>query len=148
MIALAALLGSPQATIPVEAGHVNAVLLRRGGRRCALAVNATRDVRTLLVDSLDVPGLDAELLSGIAPREGEAPALVLSPEGLVGRWLRDEGHLGAGTLGLEGGAAPRTAPPPPPSWWWMIPSPPGRWRRASWKRRATACCSASMGWTR
>jgi two-component system chemotaxis sensor kinase CheA len=105
VIALAALLGSPQATIPVEAGHVNAVLLRRGGRRCALAVNAARDVRTLLVDSLDVPGLDAELLSGIAPREGETPALVLSPEGLVGRWLRDEGHLGAGTLGLEGSGA-------------------------------------------
>ena len=106
VIALAALLGSPQAAIPVEAGHVNAVLLRRGGRRCALAVNAARDVRTLLVDSLDAPGLDTELLSGIAPREGETPALVLSPEGLVGRWLRDEGHLGAGTLGLEGGAAP------------------------------------------
>jgi two-component system chemotaxis sensor kinase CheA len=105
VIALAALLGSSQAAIPVEAGHVNAVLLRRGNRRCALAINAARDVRTLLVDSLDVPGLDTELLSGIAPREGEAPALVLSPEGLVGRWLRDEGHLGAGTLGLEGAAA-------------------------------------------
>jgi two-component system chemotaxis sensor kinase CheA len=100
VIALSALLGSAQAAIPVEAGHVNAVLLRRGARRCALAIDVARDVRTLLVDSLDVPGLDAELLSGIAPREGEAPALVLSPEGLVGRWLRDEGHLAAGTLGL------------------------------------------------
>lgn len=106
VIALAALLGSAQTSIPVEAGHVNAVLLRRGARRCALAIDAARDVRTLLVDSLDAPGLDTELLSGIAPREGEAPALVLSPEGLVGRWLRDEGHLGAGTLGLEGAAAP------------------------------------------
>jgi two-component system chemotaxis sensor kinase CheA len=101
VIALAALLGSTQAAIPVEAGHVNAVLLRRGARRCALAVNAARDVRTLLVDSLDAPGLDTDLLSGIAPREGEMPALVLSPEGLVGRWLRDEGHLASGTLGLE-----------------------------------------------
>ncbi|MBO1074196.1 hybrid sensor histidine kinase/response regulator [Roseomonas marmotae] len=100
VIALSALLGSSQATIPVEAGHVNAVLLRRGERHCALAVDAMRDVRTLLVDSLDAPGLDTELLSGIAPREGEAPALVLSPEGLVGRWLRDEGHLASGTLGL------------------------------------------------
>ncbi|MBC9180335.1 hybrid sensor histidine kinase/response regulator, partial [Pseudoroseomonas ludipueritiae] len=109
VIALAALLGSSQAAIPVEAGHVNAVLLRRGTRRCALAVNAARDVRTLLVDSLDAPGVDTELLSGIAPREGETPALVLSPEGLVGRWLRDEGHLAAGMLGLEGSGAEERA---------------------------------------
>jgi two-component system chemotaxis sensor kinase CheA len=103
VISLATLLGSADAAIPVEGGHVNAVLLRRGGRHCALAVQAAQDVRTLLVDSLDVAGLgllDLELLSGIAARDGEAPALVLSPEGLVGRWLRDEGHLAAGTLGL------------------------------------------------
>jgi two-component system chemotaxis sensor kinase CheA len=109
VIALAALLGSPQATIPTESGHVNAVLLRRGARRCALAVDAAQDVRTLLVDSLDAPGVDHELLSGIAPREGATPALVLSPEGLVGRWLRDEGHLAAGTLGLAPVAEDRAA---------------------------------------
>jgi two-component system chemotaxis sensor kinase CheA len=109
VIALSALLGSAQAAIPIEAGHVNAVLLRRGARRCALAIDAARDVRTLLVDGLDVPGLDTELLSGIAPREGETPALVLSPEGLVGRWLRDEGHLAAGTLGLAPAAEEKAA---------------------------------------
>jgi two-component system chemotaxis sensor kinase CheA len=111
VIALPALLGSSSATIPVEAGHVNAMLLRRGNRRCAVAVDAARDVRTLLVDSLDAPGLDAELVSGVAPREGDTALLVLSPEGLVGRWLRDEGHLGAGALGLAPVAeqqAPRT----------------------------------------
>lgn len=100
VIALPALLGSPAATIPVEGGHVNAVLLRRGARRCAVAVETAQDVQTVLVDSLDAPGLDAELVSGVAPREADTAILVLSPEGLVGRWLRDEGHLGAGALGL------------------------------------------------
>jgi two-component system chemotaxis sensor kinase CheA len=100
VIALPALLGASSATIPVEGGHVNAMLLRRGQRRCAVAVEAARDVQTLLVDSLEAPGLDAELVSGVAPREGDLAVLVLSPEGLVGRWLRDEGHVGAGALGL------------------------------------------------
>jgi two-component system chemotaxis sensor kinase CheA len=100
VIALPALLGASSATIPVEGGHVNAMLLRRGLRRCAVAVEAARDVQTLLVDSLEAPGLDAELVSGVAPREGDLAVLVLSPEGLVGRWLRDEGHVGAGALGL------------------------------------------------
>ncbi|MBO1079366.1 response regulator [Roseomonas sp. 573] len=112
LVSLATLLGSPDPAIPVEAGHVHAVLLKRGARHCALAVQAAQDVRTLLVDSLDAAalgalGLDVELLGGIAARQGEAPVLVLSPEGLVGRWLRDEGHLGAGRLGL---AAPLAEP--------------------------------------
>jgi two-component system chemotaxis sensor kinase CheA len=109
LISLAALLGSADATIPVEAGHVTALLLRRGGRRCAVAVHAARDVRTMMVESIDAPGVDTELVSGVAPRGGDTPILVLSAEGLVARWLRDEGHLAAGTLGLAAPVEARVA---------------------------------------
>lgn len=100
VIALTALLGRDSAPLPAENGHVHAVLLRAGERRCALAVEALHDVRTLRVEALDAPGAEPDLLGGAALIEGSAPALVLSPEGLVGRWLRDEGRLAATGLGL------------------------------------------------
>ncbi|EFH11484.1 hybrid sensor histidine kinase/response regulator, partial [Teichococcus cervicalis] len=100
VIALPALLGHPTAPIPVEAGHVKAVLLRSGERRCALAVEAMQDVRTLMVERLEAPGVDPALVVGVALQEGEVPALVLSPEGLVARWLREEGRLAGAGLGL------------------------------------------------
>jgi len=101
MIALPTLLGQPAGPLPVEAGHVTAVLLRSGERRCALAVEALHDVRTVMVEAVEAPGLEAGLVVGAVPMgAGSAPALVLSPEGLVGRWLRDEGRLAAAGLGL------------------------------------------------
>ena len=101
MMALPTLLGQPAGPIPVEAGHVTAVLLRSGERRCALAVEVLHDVRSLTVEALDAPGLEAGLVVGAVPMgTGAPPALVLSPEGLVGRWLRDEGRLAAAGLGL------------------------------------------------
>jgi len=100
VVALSTLLRSHAAELPVESGHVHAVLLRRGARHCAVAVEALREVRTLLVGDADTPGLDAELVSGAALLEDDMPVLVLSPEGLVGRWMRDESRLAAGGLGL------------------------------------------------
>ncbi|HWX46467.1 MAG TPA: response regulator [Roseomonas sp.] len=101
MIALPTLLGQPAGPLPVEAGHVIAVLLRSGERRCALTVEALHDVRTVMVEAVEAPGLEAGLVVGAVPMgAGSAPALVLSPEGLVGRWLRDEGRLAAAGLGL------------------------------------------------
>ncbi|MXP64347.1 hybrid sensor histidine kinase/response regulator [Roseomonas sp. M0104] len=100
MIALPNLLGQAASPIPVEDAHVTAVLLRSGERRCALAVDALYDVRTLMVDAVDAPGLEGDLVVGAVPLGTAAPALVLSPEGLVGRWLRDEGRLAAAGLGL------------------------------------------------
>ncbi|MDJ0388035.1 response regulator [Roseomonas sp. E05] len=109
MIALPSLLGQAASPIPVEDGHVTAVLLRSGERRCALAVEALHDVRTLMVDAVDTPGLEGDLVVGAVPLGAAAPALVLSPEGLVGRWLRDEGRLAAAGLGLVAAQEAREA---------------------------------------
>lgn len=109
VIALPTLLGRPAAAIPVEAGHVSLVLLRSGDRRCALAVDALNDVRTLTVEALDAPASEAELVAGVAMQEGERLTLVLSPEGLVSRWLRDEGRLASAGLGLVAAPQPRAA---------------------------------------
>ncbi|MFC7612214.1 response regulator [Teichococcus aestuarii] len=99
VIALPTLLGRPASAIPVEAGHVSLVLLRSGERRCALAVDMLSDVRTLTVEALDAPASEVDLVAGVAMQEGERLALVLSPEGLVSRWLRDEGRLASAGLG-------------------------------------------------
>ncbi|MCQ4162739.1 response regulator [Roseomonas sp. GC11] len=110
VVALSALLGEPAAPIPVEAGHVKAVLLRGGERRCAVAVEAFHDVRVLTVEAVDAPGVDAALVAGLALREGEAPVLVLSPEGLVGRWLREAGQFAAPGIGISIGIGPAAVP--------------------------------------
>jgi two-component system chemotaxis sensor kinase CheA len=99
VVALAALTGSPNAPLPTEAGHVKAVLVRHGSRTCALAVNAFHDVRTMLVSDIQAIGL-GELVSGTILLENELPALVLSPDKLVEHWVRNEGKLAAGGLGL------------------------------------------------
>jgi two-component system chemotaxis sensor kinase CheA len=99
VVALAALTGSPNAPLPTEAGHVKAVLVRHGSRSCALAVNAFHDVRTMLVSDVQAIGLN-ELVSGTALLENEVPALVLSPDKLIEHWVRNEGRLAAGGLGL------------------------------------------------
>ncbi|WP_419899389.1 hybrid sensor histidine kinase/response regulator [Roseomonas sp. USHLN139] len=108
VMALPVLLGEPATPIPVEAGHVKAVLLRSGDRRCAVAVDALHDLRELAVEALSLPGVDAGLVTGVTQPEGALPALVLSPEGLVARWLRDAGQLAGAGLGLA--AAPQTRP--------------------------------------
>jgi two-component system chemotaxis sensor kinase CheA len=78
---------------------VKAVLVRHGSRTCALAVNAFHDVRTMLVSDVQAIGL-SELVSGTVLLENEMPALVLSPDKLVEHWIRNEGSLAAGGLGL------------------------------------------------
>jgi two-component system chemotaxis sensor kinase CheA len=99
IVALAALTGSPNAPLPTEAGHVKAVLVRHGSRTCALGVNAFHDVRTMLVSDVQAIGL-SELVSGTVLLENEMPALVLSPDRLIEHWIRNEGRLAAGGLGL------------------------------------------------
>jgi two-component system chemotaxis sensor kinase CheA len=99
VVALAALTGSPNAPLPTEAGHVKAVLVRHGSRSCALAVNTFHDVRTMLVSDVQAIGL-GELVSGTVLLENEMPALVLSPDKLIDHWVRNEGRLAAGGLGL------------------------------------------------
>ncbi|MFL5129574.1 MAG: response regulator [Microvirga sp.] len=99
VVALATLTGSPNAPLPTEAGHVKAVLVRHGSRTCALAVNAFHDVRTMLVSDVQAIGLN-ELVAGTVLLENELPALVLSPDKLVEQWVKNEGKLAAGGLGL------------------------------------------------
>ncbi|MET0529512.1 MAG: response regulator [Microvirga sp.] len=109
VIALAALTGSANAPIPIEAGNVKAVLIRHGSRTCALAVNAFHDVRTMLVSDVQAIGL-SEMVSGTVLLENEMPALVLSPERLIDHWVRNESRLAATGLGLaaEAEQQPRT----------------------------------------
>jgi two-component system chemotaxis sensor kinase CheA len=78
---------------------VKAVLVRHGSRTCALAVNAFHDVRTMLVSDVQAIGLN-ELVSGTVLLENELPALVLSPDKLIEHWVKNEGKLAAGGLGL------------------------------------------------
>jgi len=79
--------GSQAGEIPD--GPLPAILLARGGARLALTVTALRDARNLVVSELDAPGLDTALISGAALLEGEAVALVLRPDGLLDRGLRE-----------------------------------------------------------
>ncbi|MBL6455717.1 response regulator [Belnapia sp. T6] len=109
VLALSTLLGFHASALPVVAGHVQLVLLRRGNRHCALAVEACRDVRTLPVGDLDTPGMDAALVAGGTLLDDDTPVLVLNPDGLLDRWLRDESRLAASGVGL---AVPATAAPP------------------------------------
>jgi two-component system chemotaxis sensor kinase CheA len=100
VVALQALVGSVNAEIPIEADIVKVALLRRGARRCAVAVAAFHDVRTLTVGEAAAIGLDPDLVSGIVLLDESVPAPVLDPEALVERWMRDEARLAATGLGL------------------------------------------------
>ena len=80
--ALADLLDLPAAA---PAQTLTAVLLRAGGARLALAVERLHDVRTLLVLPVPPVGADPDLVAGTAILPGDAPVLVLDPEGLAAR---------------------------------------------------------------
>lgn len=108
VVALQSLVGSVNAEIPVEAGVIKVALLRRGLRRCAVAVSAFHDVQTLTVAEAAAVGLDPDLVSGIILLDESVPAPVLDPEALVERWMRDESRLAATGLGLV--ATPELAP--------------------------------------
>ncbi|WP_338661400.1 response regulator [Pararoseomonas sp. SCSIO 73927] len=92
LASLAALIGRAEEPSP---GPVPAVLLARGGARLALTVSALRDARSLVVTEVDAPGVDTALVSGAALLEDEAVALVLSPDGLLDRGLREAARPGA-----------------------------------------------------
>lgn|GEM_PF-1912259 len=103
IMGMASLLGAAQAAVPVDGETVKAVLLRRGDRRCALAVDAFHDVRQTMVGEANAIGIDREVVSG-AIMDGALPSLVLDPDALVRRWMRMDATSGANGLGL----APRS----------------------------------------
>ena len=81
IVALSEILGGTAAS----GTHLIAILVRAGGRRFALAVEALHDVRTLLVLPAPPVGADPGLVAGTVILPGDVPALVLDPEGLAMR---------------------------------------------------------------
>ncbi len=100
VLPLATLVGLEASALPEEGGYLSLVLLRRAARICAVAVEVLRDVVTVPVTDLDTPGIDADIVTGGALLDDDTPVLVLSSEGLVGRWLRDRGRLAPAGIGL------------------------------------------------
>ncbi|WP_181703957.1 hybrid sensor histidine kinase/response regulator [Chthonobacter albigriseus] len=100
IVTLSELLGGSSVSLPVEAGHAKVAVLRRGARRCAVAVEAFHEARPMLVEAIDGFGADRRLVTGAVLLEGETPAPVLDPEGLVDRWIERDSERSGGTLGL------------------------------------------------
>jgi two-component system chemotaxis sensor kinase CheA len=101
---LNALLSRTGSPIPVTGGFVQALLMARGDRYVAAAVDAVQDVREGLIQRLDATPLDPALVLGALFLSDETPAAVLNPDALVERWLRDERALAAAGIGLAAAA--------------------------------------------
>lgn len=80
---LGELLGSASKADAEPSAHV--ILLRSGGRRCLLRVDALQDVRTLLVLPAPAIGANPGLIVGTVVLGSETPVLVLDPDGLIAR---------------------------------------------------------------
>lgn len=101
----------PGAPVAFDHDPIRLVVLRRGLRRCAVAVSALREVRAFVVRQPDVFAGASELVMGTVLLDRTRPALVLHPEALIERWMRDQGRLAASGIGLvSDAAAPRSAP--------------------------------------
>lgn len=99
VVSLAALLELPSEGLPVENGWLRLLLLRRGERRCAVAVESLDDVRNLLVSGEELDS-GRGVIAGTMLLEDNRPALLLEPEVLIERWLRGDARLAASALGL------------------------------------------------
>ncbi len=138
---LAGLLGAAPAP---ETERVTAAVLRFEGGRVAILVDRLSDVRSLLVLPAPQIGGAPDLIAGTAILPGDRPVLVLDPDGLarraggLERSLRRHVRTQAPAPASGTGAAPARRFSSS-----TIPSPPGRWRRASWRRQVTASSSAS-----
>ncbi|GEP10156.1 hybrid sensor histidine kinase/response regulator [Methylobacterium gnaphalii] len=84
IVGLGDLMGSAESDGSVSA-KAQVILLRCGGRRCLLSVDALQDVRTLLVLPAPAIGADPSLIVGTVVVGSETPVLVLDPAGLIAR---------------------------------------------------------------
>lgn len=100
VLALSSLIASADEALPVEGGFVKAVLLRRGDRRCAVAVESLSDMQTMTVQDVEGFGLDRTIVSGAVVLEDGVPALVLDTDGLVARWLERDRVDAGRSIGL------------------------------------------------
>jgi two-component system chemotaxis sensor kinase CheA len=108
VITLAALLGTASSQIPVENGHVNALVLRRGERRLAVAVNALQDVRVMTSQPLPPAASASALIAGTVMSDDATAAPVLAPDALVDLWARELGQTLAGRSALAEWAPSQT----------------------------------------
>ncbi|KQP08727.1 response regulator receiver protein [Methylobacterium sp. Leaf99] len=99
-------LSGPEAERADTGGRLLALLLRAGGRRVLLTVDALREVRTHLVLPAPPIGADPRLISGTVIL-GDRPVLVLEPEGLMAR-AAEAGPDAAGATGGTIGQTPRS----------------------------------------
>ena len=76
------------------------ILIHRGERHLLLAVDEITDVRELTVQDLDDRRLAPGLTLGATILDEDRPLLVLNPEALIDRWLRNARRLSASALGL------------------------------------------------
>lgn len=101
----------PGAPIVFDHDPIRLVVLHRGPRRCAVAVSELRDVRAFVVRQPDVFTGASELVMGTVLLDRTVPALVLHPEALIERWMREQGRLAASGIGLAPGTAARRPAP-------------------------------------
>lgn len=99
IVPLTALLTHTPATIPTHGGMASAVLVSRGDRHLAVAVDGLTNVAPALVQAMTISGVDSGLTLGVAVLEDETPAVVLNPDALMDRWLREHRRLAGGGLG-------------------------------------------------
>jgi len=98
MTTLDSLLGRPVPAVPTDFVHV--LLLSRGDRHLGVTVDAVHDVRELILEAVDLAGVDASLVVGAVRLEDETPAAVLNPDALFDYWLRNSRRLVATGIGL------------------------------------------------
>jgi two-component system chemotaxis sensor kinase CheA len=93
---LSDLLGHAGAGLPSSDGYVKLAILRgsHGGADLAIAVDHFQDVRTFLVHTAEIVGLDTDLVSGFVLLENEVVAPLLSPDGLSAAAHRHGGWAG------------------------------------------------------
>lgn len=108
VIPLATLLSEVPLEPPTPDSSVQAVLLIRGERRVLLAVDALSDVRELVLQPFDDQRVLRGLTLGAALVDEDQPILVLNPDALVERWMRNARRLSASALGLALRPAART----------------------------------------
>ncbi len=100
VVPLTALLSHAPSAVPVHHGVVHVALLARGDRRLAVAVDALTDVAPAVVETIALSGVDPALTFGAAVLADETPVVVLNPDALMDRWLRDHRRLANAGLGL------------------------------------------------
>ena len=100
IVPLTALISNRASAVPVHQGAVHVALVARGDRRLAVAVDATSDVAAAVVETIALSGVDPALTLGATILGDETPVIVLNPDALLDRWLRDHRHLAASGLGL------------------------------------------------